>query len=72
MPRVTLYIISAGQRAVGTGETSHRLEESGQNELGEEEIQASLVDQWLTPCAATEGSVGSIPDWGMKIPHATW
>lgn len=39
MPCVTLDIIAAGQGAVGTGEMSHPLEESGQNELQEGEIQ---------------------------------
>ena len=35
-------------------------------------VGTSLVVQWLGLCASTEGSTGSIPDWGTKIPHATW
>ena len=31
----------------------------------------SLAVQWLRPCASTAGYVGSIPDQGTKIPHAT-
>ena len=30
----------------------------------------SLVVQWLRFCTSNAGSVGSIPDWGTKIPHA--
>ena len=29
-----------------------------------------LAVQWLRLQASTAGGVGSIPDWGTKIPHA--
>ena len=28
--------------------------------------------QWLGFCVPTARDKGSIPDWGTKIPHATW
>ena len=31
----------------------------------------SLVVQWLRICASTVGGLGSVPDWGTKILHAT-
>ena len=31
-----------------------------------------LAVQWLGFCASNVGYVGSIPDSGSKIPHATW
>ena len=31
-----------------------------------------LVVQWLRLCASLAGSMGSIPGWGMGIPHALW
>ena len=33
---------------------------------------ASLAVQWLRFHASTAGGIGSIPDQGTKIPHATW
>ena len=27
--------------------------------------------QWLRICASTAGGLGSVPDWGTKILHAT-
>ena len=32
----------------------------------------SLVVQWLRFHSSTAGSLGSIPGWGTKIPHAVW
>ena len=32
----------------------------------------SLVVQWLRFWASNVGDVGSIPSWGIKIPHAMW
>ena len=37
----------------------------------EETGGASLVVQRLRLCASTAGGMGSIPDWGTKIPHAS-
>ena len=31
----------------------------------------SVVVQWLRLCASTAGGAGSIPGWGIKIPHAS-
>ena len=31
-----------------------------------------LAVQWLRPHAPNAGSLGSIPDWGTKIPHVMW
>ena len=28
--------------------------------------------QWLRLGTSTAGAVGLMPDWGNKIPHATW
>ena len=28
--------------------------------------------QWLRLGTATAGAVGLMPNWGNKIPHATW
>ena len=35
-------------------------------------IGTSLAVQWLRLCASNEGSAGSIPGWGTKIPHTAW
>ena len=32
----------------------------------------SLVVKWLGLPSFIGGDVGSIPDWGSKIPHASW
>ena len=32
----------------------------------------SLAVQWLGLLASTERGTGSIPGWGIKIPHAVW
>ena len=32
----------------------------------------SLVVQWLRFCTSKAGGTGSIPDKGIKIPHAAW
>ena len=31
-----------------------------------------LAGQWLGLCVSNVGDMGSIPDWGNKILHATW
>ena len=33
-------------------------------------LGASLTVQWLRLHTSTAGGTGSIPGWGMKIPHA--
>ena len=37
-----------------------------------ESIGTSLVIQWLRLRTSHAGDVNSIPDWGTKIPYATW
>ena len=32
----------------------------------------SLIVQGLTLCSCNAENAGSIPGWGIKIPHATW
>ena len=35
-------------------------------------LRPSLAVLWLGPCASTAGDKGSIPRWGIKIPHTAW
>ena len=32
-------------------------------------VEPSLVVQWLRICLAMQGTRGSIPGWGNKVPH---
>ena len=41
-------------------------------ELKRDEHETSLVVQWLGLCASNSEATGLIPDWGTKVPHATW
>ena len=35
-------------------------------------LGTSLAIPWLRLRASNAGSAGSVPDWGTKIPHASW
>ena len=34
--------------------------------------RTSLVVQWLRLCAFNAEAMGSIPGWGIRVPHAAW